>query len=290
MKILLLPVAFFCSFALRAQYYYNDIIGTQETNRQIQTYLANKVKMVTATGYTPQGAKATDFAEVQEITENGKTLKISRNTELTHSSFYNRFDAQNRLISIIDTSLGIQNITSYEYDAGGRIISIQNMVKDPATDINMVELHRWIYNKDGKVEKMWRTINGTDSLEIRFIPDENGNPGEERSLRNGYETDMLYYYFDDRNRITDIVRYNKKAKKLMPNIIITYDDSDRIIQKVISNEGDNYGLGKYGNILWIRYVIWRYIYNDRGLKTKEALFNKDQELTGKIEYSYTFGQ
>ena len=154
MKILLLPIALFCSFALRAQYYYNDIIGTQETNRQMQTYLANKVKMVTATGYTPQGAKATDFAEVQEIMENGKTLKISRNTELTHSSFYNRFDAQNRLISIIDTSLGIQNITSYEYDAGGKIIAIQNTVKDPATDINMVELHRWFYNKDGKVEKM----------------------------------------------------------------------------------------------------------------------------------------
>lgn len=290
MKTLLLSAAFFCSFVLRAQYYYNDIIGTRETNRQMQTYLANNVKMVTATGYTPQGSKATDFAEVHTITENGKTLKISRNSDLTHSSFYQRFDAQNRLISIIDTSLGIQNITIYEYDAGGKIITIQNTVKDPATDINMVELHQWIYDKDGKVEKMWRSINGTDSLEIRFIPDEKGNPGEERTFRNGYETDMLYYYFDERNRITDIVRYNKKVKKLLPNIMITYDDSDRVIQKVISNEGDNYGLGKYGNILWIRYVIWRFIYNDRGLKTKEALFNKDQELTGKIEYSYSSGQ
>jgi hypothetical protein len=34
-----------------------------------------KVKMVPATGYTPQGSKATDFAEVHEITENGRTLK-----------------------------------------------------------------------------------------------------------------------------------------------------------------------------------------------------------------------
>ncbi len=284
-KTLLLPAAFFCSFVLRAQYYYNDIIGTREINRQMQTYLANKVKILTATGYTPQGSKATDFAEVYEISENGKTLKISRNSELTHSSFYHRFDAQNRLISIIDTSLGIQNITSYEYDADGRIIVMQNTVKDPATDINMVELHRWFYNKEGKVEKMWRSINGTDSLEIRFIPDENGNPGEEHTFRNGYETDMLYYYFDDRNRITDIVRYNKKVKKLLPDEIISYDDSDRVIQRITSAPGDN-----LRQTTWVGYIIWRYVYNGQGLKIKEALFNTEQQPMGKIEYSYTFEQ
>jgi len=283
MKIFLLPVAFFCSFVLRAQYYYNDIMGTLETNRQMQSYLANQVKTVTATGYTPQGSKATDFAEVQEIMETGKVLRISRNSELTHSSFYQRFDEQNRLISITDTSLGIQNITTYEYDAGGRIMNIQNSVNDKVTEINQVEVHRWMYNKDGKVEKMWRTINGTDSLEIRFIPDENGNPGEERVFRNGYETDMLYYYFDDRNRITDIVRYNKRVKKLLPDVIISYDDADRIIQRITSTAGDN-----LRSTTWVGYIIWRYIYNEKGLKTKEALFGNEQQLTGKIEYSYTF--
>ena len=285
MKTLLLPLVLFCSFVLRAQYYYNDIIGTQETNRQMQTYLDNKVKMLTATGYTPEGSKATDFAEVHEITENGKTLKISRNSGLTHSSFYQRFDAQNRLISIIDTSLGIQNITSYEYDADGRIITIQNTVKDPATDIDMVELHSWFYTKDGNVDKMWRSINGSDSLEIRFIPDEKGNPGEEHSFRNGYETDMLYYYFDEHNRITDIVRYNKKAKKLLPDEIISYDEADRVIQRITSSPGDN-----LRKTTWVGYIIWRYIYNGQGLKIKEALFNNEQELTGKIEYNYTFGK
>jgi YD repeat-containing protein len=283
MKILLLSVALFCSFALQAQYYYNDIIGTQETNRQMQTYLANKVKMVTATGYTPQGSKATDFAEAQQILENGKTLKISKNSNLIHSSFYQRFDAQNRLISIMDTSLGIQNITTYEYDAEGKIIVAQNKVTDETTNINMVEMHKWSYNKNGKVEKMWRTINGGDSLEIRFTPDENGNPGEEHSYRKGYETDMLYYYFDERNRITDIVRYNKKVKKLIPDEILSYDDNDRVIQRITSSPADN-----LRKTTWVGYIIWRYIYNGQGLKTKEALFDNEQQLTGKIEYSYTF--
>jgi hypothetical protein len=43
-------------------------------------------------------------------------------------------------------------------------------------------------------------------------------------------------------------------------------------------------------VTWVGYNIWRYIFNEKGLKTKEALFNNDRELTGKIEYSYTFGQ
>ena len=283
MKILLLPIALFCSFVLQAQYYYNDIIRTFETNRQMQTYLANKVKRVTATGYTPQGSKASDFAEVQEIIENGKTLKNFKHSGSTFSSYYNHFDAQNRLISITDTTLGIQNITTYKYDADGRIAAIQNTVKDPTTGIDMVELHKWIYNKDSKVEKMWRTINGTDSLEIRFIPDENGNSGEEHTFRRGYETDVLYYYFDDKNRITDIVRYNKKVKKLIPDEILSYDDADRVIQRITSTPGDNLRI-----TTWVGYIIWRYIYNEQGLKTKEALFDNEQHLTGKIEYSYTF--
>ena len=61
---------------------------------------------------------------------------------------------------------------------------MRNTVSDSASEFNQsgsapVDLYR----KDGKVEKMWRTINGADSLEIRFMPDENGNPGEERTFR-----------------------------------------------------------------------------------------------------------
>jgi len=285
MKFLLLLFSLLTSACLRAQYYYNDIAGTLETNRLMQTYLANKVRMVTATGIDANGVKATDFAEVHEVKDNGKTLKTSARTGSSYTAFYNRFDDKNRLISITDTSAAVQNSTTYQYDAAGRIIQMQNIVRDSANEFNQTEVHQWSYTAAGKPEKMWRTINGGDSLEIRFVAVENGNPGEEVSYRRGYETDRLYYYFDEKNRITDIVRYNKKIKKLVPDIIITYDDNDRIIQKITSSPGDN-----YGRVTWVGYVIWRYIYNDKGLKTKEALFDKEQQLTGKIEYSYIFGQ
>ena len=106
----LLPAFILFSSSLRAQYYYNDIIGTVETNRQMKTFLQNKVKMITATGYDPNGVKATDFAEVQEIKENGRALRLSRNTNGNYGSFYSRFDETGRLISITDSSPSIPSI------------------------------------------------------------------------------------------------------------------------------------------------------------------------------------
>ncbi|MEI2737960.1 MAG: hypothetical protein V9F01_04160 [Chitinophagaceae bacterium] len=279
MKTILLSLSILCSAALQAQYYYNDIIGTQETNRSMKNYLANKVRTVSATGYDQRGVKATDFSEFQEIKENGMALKVSSVANFNKTTIYSRFDNQSRVVSMSDSSTAAQSTTTYEYDAAGRVTKVQNTIKDTANDFNQTEVHHWIYNASGKPEKMWRIINNIDSLEIRFSPDENGNTGDEKTFRKGIETGVIHYYYDDKERLTDIVRYNTRAKKLLPDILFEYDDSDRIIQKITTTSSINLG-----------YLIWRYIFDEKGLKTKEALFNDDKQLTGKIEYNYTFGQ
>ena len=284
MKNISLFLSVLFSLHLQGQYYYNDILGTLETNRQMKTYQANKVRTVSVAGYDKQGAKANDFSEFQEIKENGMALKTSSFNGLNKTVTYTRFDTQGRIISLTDSSTGIQSTTSYEYDAGGKITRIQNTAKDPSNDFNQTETHQWIYHSSGKPEKMWRIITTgavgtTDSLEIRFVTDENGNTAEERTFRKGVETGYLYYYYDDKNRVSDIVRYNTKLKKLLPDFMFEYNDEDKIIQKITTTSSRNLG-----------YLIWRYIFDAKGLKTKEALFNDDKELTGKIEYSYTFGQ
>lgn len=275
----LLPVFIFFSTTLQAQYYYNDIVGTLETNRQMKVYLDNKVKTISATGYDQRGAKATDFSEYQEVKENGMALKISSISNLNKTVIYSKFDNQGRVIRMTDSSTAIESVTTYDYDANDRITRVQNTTKDGANDFNQVETHQWIYNTAGKPEKMWRIINNTDSLEIRFAPDEDGNAGDEKTFRKGFETGTIYYYYDEKKRLTDIVRYNTKAKKLLPDILFEYDDKDRVIQKITTTSS-----------LKLGYLIWRYIFDEKGLKTKEALFNDDKQLTGKIEYSYTFGQ
>ncbi|HYC38843.1 MAG TPA: hypothetical protein VEB63_00015 [Chitinophagaceae bacterium] len=261
---------------LQAQYYFNDIVSTREVAQQMKAYTENNVKRVVATGFTPQGQPTSEFSEVHEIVENGRVLRItSRNPSLTITTY--RFDEKGNLAVATDSSEAVVSRTTYQYDALGNLVGVQNSIRDSANDFNQLENHAWFYDASGKPTRMWRTINGSDSLEVRFTPDESGNPGDERSYRRGLETGVVYYYFDDRNRLTDIVRYNKKARRLLPDYMFEYDDQDRVIQKITTTTSLDLG-----------YLIWRFVFNERGLKTKEALFSKDKQMTGKIEYAYSF--
>lgn len=279
MKLILVVLTSFLSFSLHAQYYYNDIIGTAEITERMKIYATNKVQSVTVTGFDQQGMKSTDFNEWQEVKENGKALKITTRNGFTKTILYYRFDAAGRLTSLVDSSLGVQSVATYKYDAAGKLISIENVMKDTATEFNETEMHHWNYNSAGKPEKLWRILNARDSIEIRFIPDENGNVADEQVYKRGKGSDPVYYYYDENNRLSDIVRFNKMANRLLPDIMFEYDDNNRVIQKITTLSSRNLG-----------YLIWRYIYNDKGLKIKEALFDKDKQLTGKIDYQYSFGQ
>lgn len=282
MKNTLLWAAVLLSVSSQGQYYYNDIIGTRETTRQMKSYTENKVRTVTASGVDQRGIKATDFSEYHEVRENGRSLRSVSVTNLNKTNIYSRFDEQGRLISMSDSSSSIISQTTYEYDEQGRLSLVTNTIKDSANDFNQVETHRWIYTASGQPEKMWRITRSSDNnlpdtLEVRFTLDEDGNVGEERTFKRNIETGFLYYYYDDKDRLLDIVRYNKRANRLIPDIQFEYDEQDRVIQKITTTSSLNLG-----------YLIWRYIYDANGLKTKEALFNRDKQLTGRIDYSYTF--
>jgi YD repeat-containing protein len=284
MKFLLLPFFMLSTVALSAQYYYNDIIATQESNRQMKSLTDNKVRTVSATGYDENGTRTTDFTEVQEVRENGALLKTSVIRSLVKTVRYSRFDAQGRLVSITDSSAGAESTTRFEYDVNGRITKVTNDSRDPVNEITRHEAHLWTWHSSGRPEKMWRIINQSDSLEVRFIADEKGNPGEEVSYKKGRETDRVYYYFDEDQRLSDIVRFNNKVKKLLPENILSYDDNGRLIQVMSSTPAD-----KYGKITWVSYQSLRYVYDEKGLKAGEVMFNGDQQQTGRIKYSYTFG-
>jgi hypothetical protein len=126
---------------------------------------------------------------------------------------------------------------------------------------------------------MLRIVNNTDTTEIRFTLDDKGNVVEELPFIKKVSRDKTYYYYDSKNRLTDIVRYNVKARRLLPDYMFEYSDKNQVIQKITTLS--TIGLG---------YLIWRYVFDDRGLKIKEATFNRDKAMTGKIEYSYQFSQ
>ena len=261
-------------FHANSQYYYKDLVAAADITRLMKTYTANNIKKITAKGITPEGGASSEFSEVGEI--NGTTLRVTTNNNKAIATLKYSFNDRGQLISSVDSAINVKSTSTYTYDANGKIISISNAATDADSsgDFSQTEVHQYIY-KDGKLDKMWRIINKKDSLEVRFGTDEHGNVIEERNFRRGVLADPVYYYYDDRNRLTDIVRFNYKANRLLPDFLFEYDDNDRVIQKITTTSGNNLG-----------YLTWRYLFDEKGLKTKEALFNKDKQLQGRIDYSY----
>jgi len=263
-------------FQANSQYYYKDIVAAAEITKQMKTYIANNVNKVIARGVTPQGVAAPDFNETHEVLANGTILKITTKINQTVSSLRHSFNGTGLLISTVDSAAGVRSVSTYTYDPNGKIISISNSATDADStgDFSQSEVHNYVY-KNGKLDKMWRIINSKDSMEVRFVVDENGNVTEERKYKTRVLSDPIYYYYDEKNRLTDIVRFNYKANRLLPDFLFEYDDNDRVIQKITTTSGGNLG-----------YLTWRYLFNEKGLKTKEALFDKDKQLQGRIDYTY----
>src|SRR4026208_1151450 len=195
-----LPFLFLLLFFFRAnsQYYYKDLVAAADITRQMKTFTTNNIQKVTAKGITPEGGAATDFSEVYEINANGTVLKITTTVNKVVSSLRHSFNDRGLLISTVDSAVNVKSTSTYTYDANGKIISISNSATDTDSsgDFSQTEVHQYIY-KNGKLDKMWRIINTTDSLEVRFVTDEKGNVLEERNIKRGVLSDPIFYYYDD---------------------------------------------------------------------------------------------
>jgi len=177
-------------FRANSQYYYKDLVAAADITRLMKTYTDNNIKKVTARGITPEGGPASDFSEVGEINANGTSLKVTTNNNKVISTLRYNFNDRGLLISSIDSTVNVKSTSTYTYDANGKITSISNSATDADSsgDFSQSEVHQYIY-KDGKLDKMWRIINKSDSLEVRFVTDEKGNVIEERNFRRGVLAD-----------------------------------------------------------------------------------------------------
>lgn len=264
----------------QAQYYYKDIIGTAETNHQLKLYTTNNVQSVSLKSYEPDGSISDNFQVEQFLDKSARTLKtVSRSGVTDESVLISFFDDSARVIKTMDTSGTSFNTAVYTYNNAGKLVSLKSFSGDTLKTGAETEDHHWTYNEKGQPVQMLRIINTKDTTVVKFQTDDNGNIIQETPYKKGKAGDPVYYYYDGKNRMTDIVRYNYKLKKLLPDYMFEYSDAGQVIQKITvpSNKA-------------AQYLIWRYQYDNKGFKAREACFNKDKQLTGKIEYTYRFGQ
>jgi len=268
------------TLACHAQFYYKDQLVPRQNSAQWKLYKDNRVKAVKLSSFEGDGKPTDGFTGELEVT--GDFSRIMSHTQIAstgnpESWIISNYSAQGLLIKNTDTSDTYRSVTDYQYDPQGRPLSILNTSIETDNHLKDLEQHLWRYDAQGRPSGMLKIKNGSDTTFVRFVTDEKGNIAEEHAVRNGTELPVIYYYYDTDNRLTDIVHYSLRAKRLLPSTIFTYDQGERLASMLVVPEEGNPD-----------YQKWLYEYDEKGLKLRESCFNRRRELLGKIEYQYKF--
>jgi YD repeat-containing protein len=261
-----------------AQFYYKDIISTRQNIAKWQAYKAARVRSVRVNSFEADGQPTDGFQLDQTINSDFSGMTThSKANGATETWTFATYSPEGLLTSITDTSDTYQSVSTYQYDDHGRLINITNTSTEMDNHIKAVETHLWQYGPAGdQPAAMLKIANNTDTTVVRFVPDDKGNIGEEHASRIGEILPVIYYYYDDNNRLTDVVRFNRKAQRLLPDNIFEYNEDGKMTSLLAVQEGA------------ASYQRWIYNYNDKGLRTKESCYSKERQLLGHIEYQYTY--
>ena len=273
MKKLLTCLIFFASCTIaNAQYYYKDILSNKQITADLNTYKENKIRKIVVKSFEDNGVESEGFFCEKKISKNYKTSELFTRSNFSYASLFNaNYDEAGRLINTYDSSALSVTEIKYSYNSNNQIANILSSIQAIGEDFNngITEEHIYSYEKD-MVKSMLKIKNKTDTTTVLFTTDENGNITLEKDMKNGSK---FYYYYDTKNRLTDIVPETEFTKKLKPDYMFEYNREGLLTQMTAVEEGSSH------------YFIWKYNY-DNGLRTKERCISDERKLIGTIEYEY----
>ena len=268
----------FYSMPVHSQFYYKDQVATRDIISRFQVYKVNKVTAVKLNSFQGEEPVTEGFVCEQRVnTAQNQLVTYTKTADAGESFLTASYNNQGLLTKAIDSTQETVSTSNYSYDVNKRLVQLGIETKARDNSSQSSEKHLWEYNAQGKPVKMIRTKNGRDTTLVRFVLDEHGNVVEEEAFKQGVSQGKVYYYYDDRHRLTDVVRYNVKARRLLPDYIFEYED-DEISTLTLVPEGSD------------DYQKWYYTYDENGLKQADFCYNKKNVLLGKIEYKYQFGK
>ena len=260
--------------AANSQYYYNDLLSNTQSNKQYNLLRTNNIHHLKATSFDADNQPVKGFTLLQEFNSDfSSSTTTSGENDSTLSVLISGF-ANNKIISTSTSINNVETITGYTYDSLGRLFSISSSSNDTLMKVKISETHLWFYDAQGKPLRMLKIKNGTDTTNIDLSRDDQGNITEERWMKKGTLLETYYYYYNKKNQLTDIVRFNRRAQKLLPDFLFEYDDHDQVKQMIQVPAGNS------------NYFIWNYTYDPRGFKTEESCRDKSRNPLGNIVYSY----
>ena len=272
MRILIMLLFAAVATTVSAQYYYNDIITTRQTNKQYKLLKDNNIQSVTAKSFEADGSLNEDFSLTQQLSEGSTVITTTSEHTGTDKAISVSYYNNNRIRKTVDSVPNIKSTTTYTYN-NNDLTSITTLTEDVFMNNSSVETHQWFYENNIPV-KMLLIKNNIDTITVMFNKDSSGNITEEYWIKKGRRVETYLYYYNENNNLTDIVRFNLKAGRLLPDFTFEYDNKGTITQFMQVPQGS------------ADYLVWRYIYNPNGLKQKELCFTKNQQPVGRIEYAY----
>lgn len=257
----------------QAQYYYKDIVSNKQLLDEMGILKDQGIRTVTITSLEDDGSPSENFLVEKKISRNYTSVETFTKSGVTGASiFTSTFTKEGSLIQTIDSSDLSVNTSSYYYDDQKRIKSIRSYIHSSDDDFKneLTEHHNYEYDANGKLARMYRIKNNTDTTLVLFSTDEHNNISIEKDTKTGKS---YYYYYDTKNRLTDIVHLDPNTQRMLPDYIFEYNNAGQITKMTTTEEGSSY------------YYIWQYTYNN-GLRVKEKCYSKERKLLGTINYEY----
>lgn len=261
------------SLNLQAQYYYNDIVNNKQVLAELATLKQKKINGVKVISMEATGEETEGFTCQKKINRDFTEVEIYTATNETYpNTFTSLFTRTGLLQRTIDSSEAGATTIDYSYDAAGRLVTI-NSTKRFATDDDagiVQEKHLYNYNEAGILQQMILVKNNRDSTLLLFEADEAGNILIEKNAKTA---EVYYYYYDTKNRLTDIVHRYSYQKNLFTEYSFEYDQAGQLAKMVTSEKEGAY------------YFTWRYAYEE-GLRVNERCYSKEGRIMGSVEYKY----
>lgn len=254
----------------QAQYYYKDLVLLGYAQNQFEALKKERIKKVQLQSFNGQDPQPLAIEQYQKLSYKPDILFTYTEEANRGASWLTSYFYDGRLMRVVDSTAMSVNRTWYKRDAAQRLEEIETV--STGDGITMFESHYWFYDQQGRPNRMLRVRNQKDTTEIRFVLDEKGRLVEELAVFQGTELPPVYYYYNEENRLTDVVRYNGRAKKLLPLYVFEYEDGMLSVATMVP-EGSN------------EYQKWYYQYND-GLKAADFCYDKRGQLLGKVLYKY----
>ena len=258
---------------LCAQYYFNDIVNNKQVLAELAMLKQKKINGVKVTSLEATGEETEGFTCQKKINRDFTEVEIYTSTDESYpNTFISYFTKSGLLQRTVDSSEAGATTIDYTYDAAGRLISI-NSSKRFATDDDagvVLEKHLYNYNAAGILEQMVLVKNNRDTTLFLFEADEAGNIIIEKNAKTA---EVYYYYYEAKNRLTDIVHRYSYQKNLFTEYSFQYDQAGQLAKMVTSEKEGAY------------FFTWRYVYED-GLRINERCYSKEGRIMGSVEYKY----